>query len=53
MLVGACYTLYKMRKNLILGIKRGVADVKKSATREVARTAPSRTSRSRSSSSAS
>lgn len=31
MLVGACYTLFKMRKNLILGIKRGVADVKKSA----------------------
>ena len=32
MLVGATYTLYKMRKNLIGGIKRGVADVKKSAT---------------------
>jgi len=32
MLVGACYTLWKMRKNLILGIKRGIADVKKSAT---------------------
>jgi len=31
MLVGATYTLYKMRKNLIGGIKRGVADVKKSA----------------------
>jgi len=31
MLVGACYTLWKMRKNLIAGIKRGVADVKKSA----------------------
>jgi putative OPT family oligopeptide transporter len=31
MLVGACYTLWKMRKNLILGIKRGMADVKKSA----------------------
>jgi putative OPT family oligopeptide transporter len=31
MLVGACYTLYKMRKNLIIGIKRGVADVRKSA----------------------
>lgn len=31
MLVGACYTLWKMRKNLILGIKRGVADVRKSA----------------------
>jgi len=23
MLVGACYTLYRMRKNLIVGIKRG------------------------------
>jgi putative OPT family oligopeptide transporter len=32
MLVGATYTLYRMRKNLIGGIKRGVADVKKSAT---------------------
>jgi len=32
MLVGACFTLWKMRKNLIGGIKRGVADVKKSAT---------------------
>ena len=32
MLVGACYTLYRMRKNLIGGIKRGIADVKKSAT---------------------
>lgn len=32
MLVGACFTLWKMRKNLILGIKRGIADVKKSAT---------------------
>ena len=31
MLVGACYTLYKMRKNLINGVKRSVADVKKSA----------------------
>ena len=36
MLVGACYTLWKMRKNLVLGIKRGVADVKKSATAEAA-----------------
>ncbi|MBN2359374.1 MAG: oligopeptide transporter, OPT family, partial [Deltaproteobacteria bacterium] len=32
MLVGACFTLWKMRQNLIIGIKRGVADVKKSAT---------------------
>lgn len=32
MLVGATYTLYRMRKNLMLGIKRGVADLKKSTT---------------------
>jgi putative OPT family oligopeptide transporter len=32
MLVGACFTLWRMRKNLILGIKRGVADVRKSAS---------------------
>jgi putative OPT family oligopeptide transporter len=31
MLVGACYTLWKMRNNLILGIQRGVADVRKAA----------------------
>ncbi len=31
MLVGAIYTLYKMRDNLWLGIKRGLADLKKSA----------------------
>jgi len=29
MLVGACFTLYKMRKNLITGVKRAVTDVKK------------------------
>ncbi len=32
MLVGATFTLWKMRKNLILGIKRGIADVKKTAS---------------------
>ena len=32
MLVGACYTLWKMRKNLFLGIKRGIADVRKAAS---------------------
>ncbi len=32
MLVGAFNTLYKMRKNLIGGVKRSIADVKKSAT---------------------
>ncbi|MFH1017420.1 MAG: oligopeptide transporter, OPT family [Pseudomonadota bacterium] len=31
MLVGACFTLYKMRKNLWAGVKRSFADVKKSA----------------------
>jgi putative OPT family oligopeptide transporter len=31
MLVGACYTLWRMRANLLTGIKRGVADVRKSA----------------------
>ncbi|HHQ47545.1 MAG TPA: oligopeptide transporter, OPT family [Acidobacteria bacterium] len=31
MLVGAVYTLYKMRDNLWLGIKRGLGDLKKSA----------------------
>jgi putative OPT family oligopeptide transporter len=31
MLVGATYTLYRMRKNLAIGIKRGVADLRKSA----------------------
>ncbi len=36
MLVGATYTLYKMRKNLALGIQRGVSDVRKSATAAVA-----------------
>ena len=36
MLVGACFTLWKMRKNLILGIKRGVADVRKSASQHAA-----------------
>jgi putative OPT family oligopeptide transporter len=31
MLVGAVYTLYKMRNNLWLGIRRGVSDLKKTA----------------------
>jgi putative OPT family oligopeptide transporter len=31
MLVGACYTLWRMRANLVGGIRRGIADVKKSA----------------------
>lgn len=34
MLVGACFTLWKMRKNLFLGIKRGIADVRKAASAE-------------------
>ncbi len=32
MLVGACFTLWKMRKNLIAGLQRSIADVKASAT---------------------
>ncbi len=36
MLFGACYTLWKMRKNLVLGIKRGIADVRKSAAASAA-----------------
>lgn len=32
MLVGACFTLFKMRKSLIAGIQRSVSDVKKAAT---------------------
>src|SRR5512140_1476912 len=36
MMVGASFTLFKMRKNLILGIKRGIADVQKSATQQAA-----------------
>ncbi len=31
MLVGACYTLWRMRKNLIAGFGRAVSDLKKSA----------------------
>ncbi len=34
MLVGAVYTLYKMRKNLALGMKRAVSDVKKAAAQK-------------------
>jgi putative OPT family oligopeptide transporter len=36
MLVGACYTLYKMRKNLIAGLQRSISDVKASATQAAA-----------------
>ena len=32
MLVGACFTLFKMRKSLITGISRSVGDVKKAAS---------------------
>ncbi|MFA4851376.1 MAG: oligopeptide transporter, OPT family [Bacteroidales bacterium] len=32
MLMGACYTLFKMRKSLSTGIKRSIGDVKKAAT---------------------
>jgi len=36
MMVGATFTLFRMRKNLIAGLKRGVADVQKSATQQAA-----------------
>jgi len=36
MIVGACFTLYKMRKSLWAGIKRSFADIKKSAAAEAA-----------------
>ncbi len=36
MIVGACFTLYKMRKSLWAGIKRSFADVKKSAGAQTA-----------------
>lgn len=34
MLVGAAFTLWKMRKNLIIGIKRSISDAKRAATGE-------------------
>jgi putative OPT family oligopeptide transporter len=36
MLVGATFTLFRMRKNLATGLKRGIADVKKSAAAKAA-----------------
>ncbi len=36
MLVGASFTLFRMRKNLATGIKRGVADLQKSAAAKAA-----------------
>jgi putative OPT family oligopeptide transporter len=36
MLVGACYTLFKMRKQLALGMGRAVTDLKKSAAAQAA-----------------
>ncbi len=36
MMVGATFTLWRMRKNLALGLKRGIADVQKSATAQAA-----------------
>jgi len=39
MLVGAVYTLFMMRENLWLGIKRGVSDLKKSAGAQEVQTA--------------
>jgi putative OPT family oligopeptide transporter len=34
MLISACYTLFRMRKSLIAGIKRSIGDVQKAATGE-------------------
>jgi len=34
MLVGSCYTLFKMRNSLITGLKRSISDVKKAAAGE-------------------
>jgi hypothetical protein len=34
MLVGACFTLFKMRKSLGAGIVRSIANVKKAATQK-------------------
>ncbi len=36
MLVGACYTLFRMRKSLAVGIRRSVADLKKSGSQAAA-----------------
>jgi len=36
MLVGAAYTLFRMRRNLVAGMRRGVADLRKSAAAEAA-----------------
>ena len=42
MLVGACYTLFRMRKQLALGIGRAVGDLKKSAETRQATSRPER-----------
>ncbi len=42
MLVGASYTLYKMRQNLIAGVRRSIADVKASASAAAATKRPDR-----------
>jgi len=36
MLVGASFTLFRMRKNLAIGVRRGVADLQKSAAAQAA-----------------
>ncbi len=38
MLVGAFYTLFRMRKNLISGIGRGIADIRKAGSSEASKT---------------
>lgn len=36
MLVGACYTLFRMRNNLAIGIKRAVSDLQKAGSQQAA-----------------
>ncbi len=42
MLVGACYTLFRMRKQLVAGMARAVSDLKKSAEAHKATSRPER-----------
>ncbi|HEY7615741.1 MAG TPA: oligopeptide transporter, OPT family, partial [Terriglobales bacterium] len=42
MLVGACWTLFRMRRSLGMGLKRALADLKKSAAAQAATSRPDR-----------
>ncbi|HYK89601.1 MAG TPA: oligopeptide transporter, OPT family [Acidobacteriota bacterium] len=42
MLVGACFTLFRMRKQLVAGMARAVSDLKRSAEAHLATTRPER-----------